>query len=584
MLFVDEAYADFSGEIADRRRRFSRLPNLVVGRTFSKAYGIAGLRAGASSAHPRRWRRSRAGRAALQPERLGGRGAAGRASRTASIATGISSRRPPRARCCSRRATASGCRRGRARRTSCWSASATRASDVVVGARGARRPGPRSIAGARVRAVHPHHGGTGRRHATRHRRRSRRSCAPRGDRPADPRDVDRAEARPSKDAADTRSPPASASSITCSSSSPGMARFDLTLKATGDLDVDQHHTVEDVGIALGEAVSSAIGTRRGINRAGYFVMPMDETLAVAAIDLGGRPHAVVDLQLEVRARRRSAVRAGAGLLRGVRAGRARQRPREGALRTIESSPGGGRLQGVCARAARRLLEGPAARTHAARRRKDCCDCDRPDRLRGREPDVGAEGARARPVQTLYTPSAPADLARRGGHRDSRRRPLRGHAGARRADGARRSSPRSADGAVLGICLGLQFLFEGSDRGARRAGARPASRRCTLLPASPGLKVPHVGWNALAIRRTSRLLDGLDDGTQVYFTHSYAAPVTRGDRRDDRARRAVRGRCRARPMSSASSSTRRSPVEAGLRILRSFVQISRFPDSQISKSC
>jgi imidazoleglycerol-phosphate dehydratase len=75
--------------------------------------------------------------------------------------------------------------------------------------------------------------------------------------------------------------------------------FDLTLQAKGDLDVDQHHTVEDVGIALGEAVSQALGARRGINRAGYFVMPMDETLAVAAVDLGGRPHAVVDLKLKV---------------------------------------------------------------------------------------------------------------------------------------------------------------------------------------------------------------------------------------------------------------------------------------------
>jgi imidazoleglycerol-phosphate dehydratase len=73
--------------------------------------------------------------------------------------------------------------------------------------------------------------------------------------------------------------------------------FDLDIQATGDLDVDQHHTVEDVGIALGEAVSAALGRRRGINRAGYFVMPMDETLAVAAVDLGGRPHTVVDLKV-----------------------------------------------------------------------------------------------------------------------------------------------------------------------------------------------------------------------------------------------------------------------------------------------
>ena len=76
--------------------------------------------------------------------------------------------------------------------------------------------------------------------------------------------------------------------------------FDLTVKATGDLDVDQHHSVEDVGIALGEAVAKAVGSRRGINRAGYFVMPMDETLGVAAIDLSGRVHTVVDLKLRVR--------------------------------------------------------------------------------------------------------------------------------------------------------------------------------------------------------------------------------------------------------------------------------------------
>jgi imidazoleglycerol-phosphate dehydratase len=73
--------------------------------------------------------------------------------------------------------------------------------------------------------------------------------------------------------------------------------FDLRVDARGDLDVDQHHTVEDLGIALGEAVSNALGDRKGINRAGYFVMPMDETLAVAAIDLSGRPHAVVNLKV-----------------------------------------------------------------------------------------------------------------------------------------------------------------------------------------------------------------------------------------------------------------------------------------------
>ncbi|MFN7543267.1 MAG: imidazoleglycerol-phosphate dehydratase HisB [Acidobacteriota bacterium] len=65
--------------------------------------------------------------------------------------------------------------------------------------------------------------------------------------------------------------------------------FDLKLEATGDLDVDQHHTVEDTGIVLGQLFNQALGDRKGINRAGYFVQTMDETLAVTAVDLGGRP-------------------------------------------------------------------------------------------------------------------------------------------------------------------------------------------------------------------------------------------------------------------------------------------------------
>jgi imidazoleglycerol-phosphate dehydratase len=76
--------------------------------------------------------------------------------------------------------------------------------------------------------------------------------------------------------------------------------FDLNIAAKGDLDVDAHHTVEDVGIALGEAVSAALGSRRGINRAGYFVMPMDETLAVAAIDLSGRPFGVIRMRVSAK--------------------------------------------------------------------------------------------------------------------------------------------------------------------------------------------------------------------------------------------------------------------------------------------
>ena len=74
--------------------------------------------------------------------------------------------------------------------------------------------------------------------------------------------------------------------------------FDLKLKARGDLDVDQHHTVEDVGIVLGQAFDKALGSRRGILRAGYFLMPMDETLAAAAIDLSGRPRCVIHAKIK----------------------------------------------------------------------------------------------------------------------------------------------------------------------------------------------------------------------------------------------------------------------------------------------
>jgi imidazoleglycerol-phosphate dehydratase len=76
--------------------------------------------------------------------------------------------------------------------------------------------------------------------------------------------------------------------------------FDLQLTARGDLDVDQHHTVEDVGIALGEVVQKALGSKRGILRAGYFLMPMDESLAAAAIDLGGRPYCVVHAKISAK--------------------------------------------------------------------------------------------------------------------------------------------------------------------------------------------------------------------------------------------------------------------------------------------
>ena len=74
--------------------------------------------------------------------------------------------------------------------------------------------------------------------------------------------------------------------------------FDMTVKVTGDLQVDGHHTVEDTGIVLGQAIARAVGDKKGIKRYGYFILPMDDALALCAVDLCGRPYLSVNLPLK----------------------------------------------------------------------------------------------------------------------------------------------------------------------------------------------------------------------------------------------------------------------------------------------
>jgi glutamine amidotransferase len=178
-----------------------------------------------------------------------------------------------------------------------------------------------------------------------------------------------------------------------------------------------------------------------------------------------------------------------------------------------------------------------------------------------------------------TPSAPADLERFGGIVI----PGVGNFGATRAiDPAWRAAILEAVKRrvpLLGICLGLQYLFEGSDEAPDAPGLALLKGRCRVLP--PTVKVPHVGWNALSTRQRSSILDGVRDGTQVYFTHSYAPPITRA---------AVATTEHGVRFASAVEHERVYGVQfhpeksgdAGLQILRSFVKISKLPDLQISK--
>jgi glutamine amidotransferase len=180
---------------------------------------------------------------------------------------------------------------------------------------------------------------------------------------------------------------------------------------------------------------------------------------------------------------------------------------------------------------------------------------------------------------VFTPGAAADLERAAAIVI----PGVGHFGATRAlDGAWRESILAAVSRkipVLGICLGMQYLFEGSDEAPDAPGLGLLNGRCRVLP--PVVKVPHVGWNALSTRQRSKLLDGIADATSVYFTHSYAPPITRAavatTEHGVRFASVVEQGCLYGVQFHPEKSG-----DAGLRILRSFVEISTFPNSQVSR--
>ena len=165
--------------------------------------------------------------------------------------------------------------------------------------------------------------------------------------------------------------------------------FDLDVEARGDLDVDQHHTVEDIGIVLGQLLREALGAKKGINRAGYFLMPMDETLAVAAIDLSGRPYLVLNAPLKARYVGDLQTELLEDFFHGFTTTAARQRAPESRVRAFQPPCHRGPVQSLCAGVALCLLarRAPEDRNFPARRGfYDCCA-----RLRRRKCGLGAQG-------------------------------------------------------------------------------------------------------------------------------------------------------------------------------------------------
>ena len=289
------------------------------------------------------------------------------------------------------------------------------------------------------------------------------------------------------------------------------AGFDLDCVAGGDLDVDEHHTVEDVLAAFGTAVAAALGSREGVARYGSAIVPMDEARATAAVDLVRRPHAEIALAspATVSAGSRSrCFRTHSSASPWRRAAPSTSR-RRAATTTTSPRPRSRRSARRCGR-------------RCSRRRRHPLDQGR--RVRVVLADYGAgnlrsvssafarAGARRRSRPTPRTVSeAPLAVIAGVGHVESAARGLA-------RERPRRGDPRSRRSRQAGA----RHLRRHAAplRGERRGRPRPRPAR-RPRPAHPGAtRVPHMGWNELAARGPSALVDGLD-GEDVYFAHSYA---------------------------------------------------------------
>src|SRR5229473_2411981 len=241
----------------------------------------------------------------------------------------------------------------------------------------------------------------------------------------------------------------------------------LEVSCKGDLHIDQHHTVEDTGIALGKALDQALGDRKGIARAGCFYFPLDEALARSVVDLSGRAFLHWNVQLDQGPRSAMDLSVLEGFFKAVA---------DGVRANVHVDLGLGNLGSVLQALARA----------------------------GGEPRLSADPAEIGRGARVVLPGVAAfglgmDRARRLGLRGALDEALR------------RGAP------VLGICLGMQILFDEGEEDGLRKGLGLLPGRVTRLP--PGVQVPHIGWQRLQTTAASPLLaDAV--APWAYFANSY----------------------------------------------------------------
>ena len=359
---------------------------------------------------------------------------------------------------------------------------------------------------------------------------------------------------------------------------------DLTVRASGDTDIDAHHTVEDVAIVLGQAIREALGDKAGISRYGDALVPLDEALAQAVVDISGRPYLVHTGEPAGFEHHLIGGHFTGSLVRHTfeaiafngGAHRARHACSPVATRTTSPRPSTRRSR---ARSGRRRRSTRSSRASRARRAL----CDRQPARRGARLRVGQRPLRGQGAR------------RRGRRREADRRPRRSSLEAdglvvpgvgafravmealRASRGDELIDRRLAGGRpVLGICVGMQVLFErGVERGVDTEGLGEWPGVVTELDAPV---LPHMGWNTVEPGEGSRLFRGIED-ERFYFVHSFArAAVAAGRAAAVPAAgadvvRLRRSRSSPRSRTARSSATQFHPEksgDAGIRLLSNWI--------------